>query len=141
METGNDDGQAAAATPWNFAPNDALLGLTALSVRGVLGRVKAGMVEDGARPVVPMGHGDPSVFPCFRTAPEAVDAVANALRSGEHNSYSPCVGLEPARRSESDTAEKTFFLAIFKLYAKSLLAKLSTSEEYYLLGLGASLSI
>ena len=93
---------AAAVAAWNFAPNDALLGLTALSVRGVLGRVKAGMVEGGgaggARPVVPLGHGDPSAFPCFRTAPEAVDAVAGALRSGEHNSYPTSVGLEPARR-------------------------------------------
>ena len=35
----------AALAAWNFAPNDALLGLTALSVRGVLGRVRAGMVE------------------------------------------------------------------------------------------------
>jgi tyrosine aminotransferase len=125
METGNDDGQAAAATPWNFAPNDALLGLTALSVRGVLGRVKAGMVNDGARPVVPMGHGDPSAFPCFRTAPEAVDAVANALRSGEHNSYSPCVGLEPARRSDTAPLKKKTFsvLTIFKLY----ICKISSS--------------
>ena len=97
---------AAAVAAWNFAPNDALLGLTALSVRGVLGRVKAGMVEGGgaggARPVVPLGHGDPSAFPCFRTAPEAVGAVAGALRSGEYNSYAACVGLEPARRSDSD---------------------------------------
>lgn len=107
MENGAGNGMAvaaaaAAAAPaatWNFAPNEALLGLTALSVRGVLGRVKAGMVAGGgARPVIPMGHGDPSVFPCFRTAPEAVDAVAGALRSWEHNSYSTCVGLEPARR-------------------------------------------
>ncbi|GJN04633.1 hypothetical protein PR202_ga22197 [Eleusine coracana subsp. coracana] len=60
------------------------------------------MVEDGARPVVPMGHGDPSAFPCFRTAPEAVDAAAEALRSGNYNSYSSCVGLEPARRSIAD---------------------------------------
>ncbi|PVH34365.1 hypothetical protein PAHAL_8G206500 [Panicum hallii] len=29
-----------------------------------------------------MENGDPSAFPCFRTAPEAVDAVAGALRSG-----------------------------------------------------------
>nr|CAB3490020.1 unnamed protein product [Digitaria exilis] len=105
MEDGTgDDGTAVAA--WNFAPNDALLGVTALSVRGVLGKVKAGMaVEDdggGARrPVVPLGHGDPSAFPCFRTVPEAVDAVAAALRSGDHNSYSTSVGLEPARRSIS----------------------------------------
>ena len=101
MEDGAGSGVAvAAAEAWNFAPNEALLGLTALSVRGVLGRVKAGMVADGGgvRPVVPMGHGDPSAFPCFRTAPEAVDAVAGALRSGEHNSYPTSVGLEPARR-------------------------------------------
>ncbi|RLM69393.1 nicotianamine aminotransferase A-like [Panicum miliaceum] len=99
MENGAGNGAAAVAA-WNFAPNDSLLGLTALSVRGVLGRVKAGMVEDGARPVVPLGHGDPSAFPCFRTAPEAVDAVAGALRSGEHNSYAACVGLEPARGAD-----------------------------------------
>jgi tyrosine aminotransferase len=101
MENGAGNGVAvAAAAAWNFAPNETLLDLTALSVRGVLGRVKAGMVADGggARAVVPMGHGDPSAFPCFRTAPEAVDAVAGALRSGEHNSYATSVGLKPARR-------------------------------------------
>ncbi|GJN04631.1 hypothetical protein PR202_ga22195 [Eleusine coracana subsp. coracana] len=97
MENVNGNGQLVTVAAWNFAPNDALLGLTGLSVRGVLGRVKAGMVEDGARPVVPMGHGDPSAFPSFRTAPEAVDAVADALLSGEYNSYASCVGLEPAR--------------------------------------------
>nr|CAB3491760.1 unnamed protein product [Digitaria exilis] len=104
MEDGTSDGAAATTgvAAWNFAPNEALLGLTGLSVRGVLGKVKAGMVvEDDGRPVVPLGHGDPSEFPCFRTAPEAVDAVAAALRSGEHNSYSTSVGLEPARRSIS----------------------------------------
>jgi tyrosine aminotransferase len=111
MENGDDNGVsvaaaaagAAPAAAWNFAPNEVLLGLTALSVRGVLSRVKAGMVAAGgvARPVIPMGQGDPSVYPCFRTAPEAVNAVAGALRSGEHNSYPTCVGLEPARRSSS----------------------------------------
>ncbi|KAL6654103.1 hypothetical protein ACP70R_007568 [Stipagrostis hirtigluma subsp. patula] len=89
----------AAAAAWNFAPNDTLLGLTALSVRGVLAKVKAGMAVEGGE-VVPLGHGDPSAFPCFRTAPEAVDAVAAALRSGAHNSYSTSGdGLVPARRS------------------------------------------
>uniref|UniRef100_J3N904 nicotianamine aminotransferase n=1 Tax=Oryza brachyantha TaxID=4533 RepID=J3N904_ORYBR len=53
----------------------------------------------GGRGGTPMGHGDPSAFPCFRTTPDAVDAVAAALRSGELNSYSPGAGLEPARRS------------------------------------------
>lgn len=91
----------AVPASWNFEPNETLLGLMALSVRGVLARIKAEMVAGGGggRPVIPMGHGDPSAFPCFRTAPEAVDAVAGALQSGEYNSYSTCVGLEPARRS------------------------------------------
>jgi len=83
-----------------LAPNETLLGLTALSVHGVLGQVMAGAVADSgsARPLVRMAQADPSVFPCFRTAPEAVDAVAGALLSGEHNCYPTCVGLEPARR-------------------------------------------
>jgi tyrosine aminotransferase len=84
---------------WNFAPSDALLGLSALSVRGVLGRVMSGIDANDSRPVIPLGHGDPSAFPCFGTAPEAVDAVAAALRSGQHNSYPIAVGLEPSRRS------------------------------------------
>ncbi|KAL5204621.1 hypothetical protein ABZP36_009492 [Zizania latifolia] len=102
---GNGRPAVSAAAAWNFEPNATLLGLTALSVRGVLGRIKAGMVVEDCggggrgRPVVPMGHGDPSAFPCFRTAAVAVDAVTAALRSGEHNSYAPCVGLEPTRRS------------------------------------------
>ena len=98
------NGEVAAAfrvpDSWNFEPNERLLGLMSLSVRGVLAKIKAemGAAGGGGRPVIPMGHGDPSAFPCFRTAPEAVDAVAGALQSGEYNSYSTCVGLEPARR-------------------------------------------
>ncbi|CAD6256735.1 unnamed protein product [Miscanthus lutarioriparius] len=87
MEKSASNGVATAVpASWNFTPNETLLGLTALSMRAVLARVKAGMVEadgGGGRPVVPMGHGDPSAFPCFRTATEAVDAVAGALQSGE----------------------------------------------------------
>ncbi|XP_066338241.1 nicotianamine aminotransferase 1-like [Miscanthus floridulus] len=106
MEKSASNGEVTAVPvpdSWNFEPNERLLGLMSLSVRGVLARIKAEMVAGGGggggRPVIPMGHGDPSAFPCFRAAPEAVDAVAGALLSGEYNSYSTCVGLEPARRS------------------------------------------
>ncbi|CAL4980761.1 unnamed protein product [Urochloa decumbens] len=141
MENGAGNGVAVAApavdspASWNFTPNEALLGLTALSVRGVLGRVKAGMVVAGgggvaaARPVIPMGHGDPSVFPCFRTAPEAVDAVAGALRSGEHNSYPTCVGLEPARRS------------IAKYLSRDLPYELSPDDVYLTSGCAQAIEI
>lgn len=99
MENGDGNGvavsAAAATAAWNFAPNEALLGLTAFSVRGVLAGVKAGMEAaaggSGERQVIPMGQGDASTFKCFRTAPVAVDAVAEALRSRELNSYPTCV--------------------------------------------------
>ncbi|PVH34375.1 hypothetical protein PAHAL_8G208000 [Panicum hallii] len=132
MENGAGNGVAvAAAAAWNFAPNETLLDLTALSVRGVLGRVKAGMVADGggARAVVPMGHGDPSAFPCFRTAPEAVDAVAGALRSGEHNSYATSVGLKPARRS------------IAKYLSRDLPYELSPDDIYLTSGCSQAIEI
>jgi tyrosine aminotransferase/nicotianamine aminotransferase len=54
--------------------------------------------ENGPRPVLPLAHGDPSVFPAFRTAVEAEDAVAAALRTGELNCYPAGVGLPAARR-------------------------------------------
>ncbi|CAD6344013.1 unnamed protein product [Miscanthus lutarioriparius] len=96
MEKSTSNGEVTAVPvpdSWNFEPNERLLGLMSLSVRGVLARIKAEMVAGGGgggRPVIPMGHGDPSAFPCFRAAPEAVDAVAGALQSGEYNSYSTC---------------------------------------------------
>ncbi|KAK7852432.1 s-alkyl-thiohydroximate lyase sur1 [Quercus suber] len=47
---------------------------------------------------VPLGHGDPSPFPCFRTAVLAEDAIVDAVRSAKFNSYPPTmVGLLPAR--------------------------------------------
>ncbi|KAL6654799.1 hypothetical protein ACP70R_008264 [Stipagrostis hirtigluma subsp. patula] len=124
----------ATAAAWNFTPNDTLLGLTALSVRGVLSRVKAGMVVEGAqgpgaRQVIPLGHGDSSAFPCFRTAPEAVDAVAAALRSGVHNSYATCVGLEPARRS------------IAQHLSRDLPYKLSADDVYLTSGCAQAIEI
>ncbi|VAH13725.1 unnamed protein product [Triticum turgidum subsp. durum] len=99
MSNGTMSQLTPAPDAWNFAPDEALLGLSALSVRSVLGSIKAGMDPGSDRPVIPLGHGDPSAFPCFRTAPEAVEAVSAALHSGEHNSYPTGVGLEPARRS------------------------------------------
>ncbi|TVU24786.1 hypothetical protein EJB05_27243 [Eragrostis curvula] len=127
MENGN--GKLATPAAWNFTPNDTLLGLSALSVRGVLCRVKAGMVEDGVRPVVPMGNGDSSGFPCFRTPPEAEDAVADALRSGQYNSYAACVGVEPARRS------------IAKHLSRDLPYELSTDDVYLTNGCAQAIEI
>ncbi|CAD5180851.1 unnamed protein product [Musa acuminata subsp. malaccensis] len=98
------DGGGVAAGEWRFQPNESLMAASSLSVRGVLTEIVANIDNESedTRPRIPLGHGDPSVFPCFRTAPEAVDAVVSALRSGQYNCYPPCVGLAPARRAIAD---------------------------------------
>lgn len=53
--------------------------------------------KSDSRAVIPLGHGDPSAFPCFRTAQVAEDAIADALRSAKFNGYGPTVGVHPAR--------------------------------------------
>ncbi|KAL0444273.1 UNVERIFIED_CONTAM: Nicotianamine aminotransferase 1 [Sesamum latifolium] len=58
------------------------------------------------RPVIPLGHGDPSAFPSFRTTPLAEDAVCAALRSAKFNGYSSTVGILPARRAAAEYLSK-----------------------------------
>ncbi|XP_078169691.1 nicotianamine aminotransferase 1-like isoform X1 [Carex rostrata] len=84
---------------WNFKPSSTLLDASSLSVRSVLSRIMGHMETDASdlKPVIPLGHGDPSSFPCFSTTPSAVDAVSNALRSGKFNSYAPGVGVLSSR--------------------------------------------
>ncbi|KAF3596735.1 hypothetical protein DY000_02027466, partial [Brassica cretica] len=55
--------------------------------------------KDVKRTILPLGHGDPSVYPCFKTSVDAEEAVAESLRSGAANSYAPGVGILPARRA------------------------------------------
>ncbi|TYG80496.1 hypothetical protein ES288_D02G220800v1 [Gossypium darwinii] len=58
--------------------------------------------QDNSSVVVPLGHGDPSHFPSFRTTPAAEDAIVDALRSAKHNCYATTVGILPARRAIAD---------------------------------------
>ncbi|XP_068659981.1 nicotianamine aminotransferase 1-like [Aristolochia californica] len=55
-----------------------------------------------SRPVIPLGRGDPSAFPCFRTTPVADEAIVSAVTSAKYNCYSPTVGILPARRAIAD---------------------------------------
>ncbi|XP_052178831.1 probable aminotransferase TAT2 [Diospyros lotus] len=70
-----------------------------LTVRSVLDALMENLDQSDRRPVVPLGHGDPSSFPCFRTSPAAEDAIVEALRSAKLNCYAPSLGLDAARRS------------------------------------------
>jgi hypothetical protein len=73
---------------WRFAsPNQAVAAAGERSVLRYLLDLHGWLDEHGPRPVIPLSVGDPSSCPSFRTAPEAVEAVATALRSGEFDGY------------------------------------------------------
>ncbi|KAL6640317.1 hypothetical protein ACP70R_022166 [Stipagrostis hirtigluma subsp. patula] len=110
MATHHDNGRAAAgdddgdAVAWRFA-RPAVDGALAsegaadrISIRAVRYKIRESVDERDPRPVLPLAHGDPSVFPAFRTAPEVEDAVVATLRSGDFNCYPAGVGLPAARR-------------------------------------------
>ncbi|KAF6985101.1 hypothetical protein CFC21_003001 [Triticum aestivum] len=106
----NGHAAAAAAEPeeaveWNFAgAKGGVLAATGanMSIRAIRYKISASVRESGPRPVLPLAHGDPSVFPAFRTAVEAEDAVAAALRTGQFNCYPAGVGLPAARSAVAE---------------------------------------
>ncbi|RVW46783.1 Tyrosine aminotransferase [Vitis vinifera] len=84
---------------WGFQGNEELDKAASITIRGVLNKVMSNLNPQDHRPVIPLGHGDPSAFSCFRTTPVAEDAIVDALRSRKFNSYAPAVGILPARRA------------------------------------------
>ncbi|OWM91069.1 hypothetical protein CDL15_Pgr023402 [Punica granatum] len=82
---------------WKFRANEFYTSSSTISVRGILGRLWGSLSEDNPRPVIPLGHGDPSVFPCFCTSPVAEGAIFESVSSGGFNCYSYPVGILPAR--------------------------------------------
>ncbi|KAH6780624.1 Tyrosine transaminase family protein [Perilla frutescens var. hirtella] len=78
---------------WRFEGNERLTQAGAVTVRGVLNTVMQNLDENDSRPVIPLGHGDPSAFPSFRTTHFAEDAVCAAVRSANFNGYSSTVAI------------------------------------------------
>ena len=100
---GGENGSGHAAE-WRFArvaeEREGALAVAGgkMSIRAARFKISASVDARDPRPVLPLAHGDPSVFPAFRTAAEAEDAVAAALRTGKFNCYPAGVGLPDARR-------------------------------------------
>ncbi|XP_048127033.1 probable aminotransferase TAT2 [Rhodamnia argentea] len=90
------------APAWKFRGDEELTAASAITVRGILYQLMDNLNKDDDRVVVPLGHGDPSHFPCFRTTPVAEDAIVDAVRSAKFNCYGPTVGILPARRAVAD---------------------------------------
>ncbi|KAL1830429.1 hypothetical protein ACET3Z_000080 [Daucus carota] len=99
------------------------------TIRGVITMLQENLDKDDVRSVVPLSHGDPSAFPCFRTTPVAQDAIAEAVRSAKFNGYSPTVGIPPAR------------IAVAEYLSKDLPEKLSPDDIYLTVGCTQAIEI
>ncbi|KAI3714035.1 hypothetical protein L1987_72625 [Smallanthus sonchifolius] len=84
---------------WKFRGNIDLKTASVFSIARVIGDVKTNLNQSDQRPIIPLSIGDPSIFPCFRTAQVAEDAVVDALRSANFNGYAPKGGVLQPRRS------------------------------------------
>ncbi|KAI3502094.1 hypothetical protein L1887_30125 [Cichorium endivia] len=107
---------------WKFRENSNIKTASAFSIQRVLDDVRTNINPCDERPVIPLSHGDPSSFPCFRTTQVAEDAVVDALRSAKFNGYAPKGGALHARR------------AIAEYLSSNLPYKLSPDDVYVTLG-------
>ncbi|KAL4572995.1 hypothetical protein LXL04_019787 [Taraxacum kok-saghyz] len=82
---------------WKFKENQNLKTASAFSIKRVLDDVKNNVNPSDERPIIPLSHGDPSSFSCFRTTQVAEDAVVDALRSANFNGYAPKGGAQLRR--------------------------------------------
>ncbi|XP_048327274.2 tyrosine aminotransferase-like isoform X1 [Ziziphus jujuba] len=92
-------------TKWNFEGNngyDKINKASKINIRTVLQMLMDNLNQHENRPVVPLGHGDPSVFASFRTCSVAEDAIVDAVRSAKYNCYASHVGILPARRAVAE---------------------------------------
>lgn len=115
---------------WGFKKDNKELTKASLTtIRGYINMLQENLNKDDVRAVIPLSHGDPSAFPCFRTTCVAEDAVAKAVRSANFNGYSPTVGIPPAR------------IAIAEYLSKDLPEKLSPDDIYLTLGCTQAIEI
>lgn len=95
----NVDNDGGGEVAWRFgAKNPALAAASAQSIRALVHGLYGCVDTKDPRPLAPLGHGDPSPFPCFRTAAAAEKAVAATAASGKHNSYPATAGIPEACR-------------------------------------------
>ncbi|KAI7750070.1 hypothetical protein M8C21_019094 [Ambrosia artemisiifolia] len=87
---------------WGFLKNKETNMVPDITIRGVRYMLMSKLNKSDTRPVLPLAHGDPSAFACFRTTQIAEDALVNSIRSGNFNGYGPGVGIPQARRAVAD---------------------------------------
>ena len=100
---------------WGFQRNQELEA-SSISVRGVLKQLMANRNDEDQRSTIPLGGADPSMYPSYRTTPFVADAVADAVRSFNFNSYASNAGIPEGRRYVSKPS--TFIYIYIYIYIK-----------------------
>ncbi|PWA72763.1 tyrosine/nicotianamine aminotransferase, Pyridoxal phosphate-dependent transferase [Artemisia annua] len=92
---------------WCFKENNEVHAAAAFTVRNILQAIIGNIDETRTgKPMIHLGHGDPSVYPCFRTSTIVEDALVESVRSTKFNCYAPGVGIDPARRTVAEHLSK-----------------------------------
>ncbi|KAG2325314.1 hypothetical protein Bca52824_008042 [Brassica carinata] len=90
------------AKRWNFGANEVVERSSSLSIREYLNTLISNLDKGDTRPVIALGHGDPSPFPRFSTDPSAVKAICDAVTSSKFNSYASASGIPVARKAVAE---------------------------------------
>ncbi|KAG7622123.1 unnamed protein product [Arabidopsis thaliana] len=87
---------------WRFRGSDTAAKASSVTMRVIVYKLFDECSLDVKKPLLPLAHGDPSVYPCYRTSILVENAVVDVLRSGKGNSYGPAAGILPARQAVAD---------------------------------------
>ncbi|KFK29369.1 hypothetical protein AALP_AA7G125100 [Arabis alpina] len=87
---------------WRFKGSDTAAKASSVTMRVIVYKLFDLCTPDVKKTLLPLAHGDPSVYPCFRTSIHAENAIIDVLRSGKGNSYGPAAGILPARQAVAD---------------------------------------
>lgn len=119
MDMENNGDNSDHQIKWKFQGNKDL-NAASISVRGILNMLVDNLDKSDQRPCIMLGRGDPTEFPSFRTTPLAVDAVTDALRSFNFNSYAPTVGVLQGRRLDVSFNETFYFKPMHLIFTRTV---------------------
>lgn len=84
---------------WGFKENHELHAAASFTIRNILEAIMGNIDETATgKPMIHLGHGDPSVYPCFKPSPVLEEALVQSIQSTQFNGYPAGVGIIPARR-------------------------------------------
>ncbi|KAK9049287.1 hypothetical protein SSX86_031745 [Deinandra increscens subsp. villosa] len=92
---------------WGFKENHELHAAAGFTIRNILESIIGNIDQKrSGKPMIHLGHGDPSIYPCFRTSVSVEDALVESIRSANFNCYPSGIGIDPARSALAEYLSK-----------------------------------